>query len=614
MSQQNLAVTTLRNFIPREYFDPFYTPMSAASAYLLETLYEALTSDPENSSIAYHQYLYQCKLDFSLASLERLDKLLSAIKKQRPIQRSNLVDEPKLNKFFIVLITYVGEVFSRARGQAALWFAREEIKDIGLLTNQPQPTSLWFPDEDVINDRIWSNISLIEQSAFFIVLFSRDKKTITLDNVEYFLPVHPILNMLVGDQTYPLYDYVINNLKAFNEQLPSITAIPQQPIISIDVGLKQKLQNLQQHQRYYLQVRKPTWVKESAEDPLFKQIKALGSLYKRGKVVWAALVQANESLFSPRDRNKFASLGEVIYDPTGRTHIRELLNLANKLNNLKNTKPLEADQLTHVQRLTNESEAVSGANFPKSLSSLPIKVSSIFFWRRHLPNGFLSQTFFPILISEECEDAIAVLPSRFWSEEFVEAWLAAAREEFNGSDFNIMPKLLEKEENHLPAWTLSTSVSPEEFRKSDLFPELTDLFPDHIYPEELIKVKSDQPINSEFDPSSLQWIQMLHDAEKAPTEEERQRLIEEARKYNSENFITGTLRRDGVVKITSPRKETLSETQKALEEQMELEKYNRDIDQFMENLRRKDRKTTIAPEYKILICVVIALFLIKLFS
>lgn len=606
----------LEDLIARENFDPFYAPMSTAAAHLLETLYEGLADDSEKSSIAYHRYLNQCKMDFSLASLARLDDFLIKLKEQKPIQRDQLADDLKIRNFFIVLAAYVGEVFSRARCQTALWFAREEIKNISILTSKFQPASLWFPQEDAIHERILANISLFEQSSFFIVLFSRDKKSITLENIGCFLPAHPVMDMLVGEQTYHLYDYVVNNLKAFDEQIPTDTAIPLVPHVCIDINFKQQLQALKEHQRYYLQMRKPTWIKEDIQDPLFVQLNSLDTLYKEGKVVWAAVVQANQSLFLPRDRNKFSSLGEIIYDPTGRTHIRELLNLAERFGNLKNSAPVDVDQLNHAQRLSNERDAVSGERFPKSLSGLPIQVSSLFFWRKHLPNGLLSQNFLPVLISDKCE-SVMVLPSRFWPQEFIDVWLSAARKDFNGQDFNLMPNLLEKEENLLPAWTLSTDLTPEYFRSNDLFPKLTDLFPDHVYPENPIKFAkktSDQPL---FDPMTLKWWEMLAAADKATNESEKHRLNEEAKKFRAENFMTFSAMSDGTSKIEAPRSQALSEI-KNIEEiyTRSMSKQSRqsilDIDDYAEESWKRSRKTTIAPEYKIIIFIVIALIILKL--
>lgn len=607
MIDENKLKDSLSEVVAREYFDPFYTPMSVASTFLLEILYEALEEDPESSGIAYHQYIKQCNMDFSLASLARLDQFLISLNEQSPSDQIKDFNDPKIDKLFMVLVAYIGEVFTRARGQAALWFARDEIKNIRLIFNKPMPASLWF--EETTDELLFINSELIEQYSNFIILFSRDKEPLNLENIYVFLPVCPVLNMLLGKQTYSLYDYVINNLQAFGEDLPKGHDIPSESKVFIDLDLKKKLHDLGMQQRYYLQIRKPTHIEDDKSNPIFKQVSALSDLYKEGKVVWAALVQANQSLYLPKHRNKFTSWGEVIYDPTGRTHIRELLTLAEKLSQLKETIPYIADQIRHARRLSNETEAVSGIDYPKSLSKLPVKVSSIMFWRKHLPNGLLSQGFFPILISEKYEGAVTVLPSRLWPEEYVEAWLSAARQEFDGHDFNIMPNILEKEEKLLPIWTLSTSVLPEEFTKECLFPKLTDLFPDHIYPDQVITIQQDKDEQPLFDPVTLKWWEMQAAADNATTEEEKQRLEREAKKFHSENFMTFAVHRDGSTKVTMPKTQG-SHTSDILQiGDFQDEKLK--VEQEMEEFRRKNR-SFIAPEYKILICAFIALIIIKM--
>lgn len=232
---------------------------------------------------------------------------------------------------------------------------------------------------------------------------------------------------------------------------------------------------------------RPYFIKKDGTDPLFNQYLNLENLYKEGRVVWAAVVQANHSMFLPRDSKKYTSLGEIVYDPYGRTHIGKLIKLAEMLVNLKNAPPDKLDQLSHHNRLNNGKECVFGADYPKSLSRLPIKVSSLVIYRKHLPNGLLSQSFFPILISDKCEGIATILPSRFWPKEFVSAWLDAAREKHNGNDYDLMPEFIKNESESFTSCNSST----------DLYPKLTEFYPDHLEYIEDYKKNSLKQINSE---------------------------------------------------------------------------------------------------------------------
>ena len=465
-------------------------PMSKTTSNFLKLLYEGLNSEnEEESSIIYQKYLNQCKLDFSLTSLANLDQLLLALKKQQPMQIEQL-DDVKYNRFFLFIMVYVGEVFSRAIGQAVYWFEQKEIKNINDFFIKPRPASLWFFQDKAENDLLIVNEDLVNKSTSYLVLYSRDKKKLNFENIEFFLPFKIVINMLFGDQSYTLYEYVVRNLKAIGVSKPKdIDPLPLQFVSLID-DLTDQLNLLKPYQRYYLQIRKPLWVKANTEDVFFKQLKALSLLYKEAKVVWASLVQANQSMFFPRDNNKYSSLGEIIYDPTGWTSYKALEGYAQKLADLIENKVTEGDQLSHATRLRDGQDTISGAEYPKSLSKLPLKVSSILFWRKHLPNGLLSLNSFPILITNEQEGVVTVLPARFWPQSFVDKWLEAARLEFNGNDRNIQPKLFEMESQGIPPWRGGNSVNPDDFHKEDLFPKITDVFTDHIYPTEEISIGS----------------------------------------------------------------------------------------------------------------------------
>lgn len=186
-----------------------------------------------------------------------------------------------------------------------------------------------------------------------------------------------------------------------------------------DIDISSKLDELPASMRHYLQVIAPHWLHH---DLLYQQILAMPMLYRHGRVVWAALVQANSLMFQSRPEN---CPGEVVYDPSGKTELTTLLEMAQKLYRLKNTTPVQPDQRAYAENLTGEMSRLFAHTFPQSLAPLPLKISGLWFWRPHLPNGMLSLTYFPILLCDDEAFAgqVMPLPSLFWPETLQQYWL-----------------------------------------------------------------------------------------------------------------------------------------------------------------------------------------------
>lgn len=62
-----------------------------------------------------------------------------------------------------------------------------------------------------------------------------------------------------------------------------------------------------------------------------------------------------------------------------------------------------------------------GFDIPNSITPLPLKSTSLFVWRLHLPNGIL-QSSFPILISDETAE-VTILPAKFWDPAYYDEWI-----------------------------------------------------------------------------------------------------------------------------------------------------------------------------------------------
>lgn len=180
---------------------------------------------------------------------------------------------------------------------------------------------------------------------------------------------------------------------------------------------KKLLKNFDVIDYAYLQMIKPSWM--NRKELLTEQLNQLSHLYLEGKVVWACVVQANAMLWTEKD--PYSCPAEVVYDPTGKASFAELAEVADTLYSLKYTKPKDPILAEYAEHITNELTRIIGKDVPNVITPLPLKISSIFIWRMHLPNGVL-QRFLPILISDKT-DVTTVLPAVFWHEDIYQDWI-----------------------------------------------------------------------------------------------------------------------------------------------------------------------------------------------
>lgn len=226
-----------------------------------------------------------------------------------------------------------------------------------------------------------------------------------------------------------------------------------------DIAIIDCIRQLPIKYRPYLQVY-PDWLTE--KDELYRQIKAMTNLYKKGKVVWGALIQSNKLMFDTSEPTANCP-GEVIFDPTGQTDVDTLRQMAHQLFLLKNSSPTELDQQAYAQHLKNERTRVFNMLFPQSIAPLNLRMSTTWFWRLHLPNGVLSLGYFPILVCEEGNGEVMVLPSYFWPIKFKNDWIDASVES-QGGFANLEKSVFDK---------LDTG---EIYAPKDLLPPLSSLF------------------------------------------------------------------------------------------------------------------------------------------
>ena len=237
------------------------------------------------------------------------------------------------------------------------------------------------------------------------------------------------------------------------------------PQLDSHLNINQAINRLQANQRHYLQTVIPEWMKT---DDLFSQISAMPKLYREGKVVWAAVVQANNLLFSPD--NGASAPAEVVFDPTGQTSPEQLIAARDTLYALKNTQPEDEAARRYAEHLTGESSRLFNFPYPQNLGENDLVCSTVWIWCMHLPDGMLSMPVFPILYHPDTDGRIMPLPARFWPEALYRQWIQQSMQE-HGSNCDLLPTILAQEKQG----------SPFESRhlQNQVFPPLTRLFPNH---------------------------------------------------------------------------------------------------------------------------------------
>lgn len=176
--------------------------------------------------------------------------------------------------------------------------------------------------------------------------------------------------------------------------------------------------NLDKTDFSYLQMIPPVWM---LDDPLYEQLAQLPHLYLEGRVVWGCVVQANAALWS--EDNSSSCPAELLFDPTGKADVDTLKAVAKQLYALKDTTPTDPDLLAYAEHITDENTNLMNHDVPDVISPLPLKTTSMFIWRLHLPNGVL-QKVLPILVSDKTPH-VTVLPAKFWDKPLYDDWMDA---------------------------------------------------------------------------------------------------------------------------------------------------------------------------------------------
>jgi hypothetical protein len=146
----------------------------------------------------------------------------------------------------------------------------------------------------------------------------------------------------------------------------------------------------------------------------------------QGPVVWASLVVATTDLFQRGDRDDH---GVIVYPSALHMHdnLDGVVAAASSLRDLWETeRTLDASEEVWRKRLQGSTwfapEPVPGIEPIGAFLAASVRVV-----RKHLPNGILSGSCFPVVVNPGCHSPV-ILPERFWPRTMKDSWASSSQQ------------------------------------------------------------------------------------------------------------------------------------------------------------------------------------------
>jgi hypothetical protein len=162
----------------------------------------------------------------------------------------------------------------------------------------------------------------------------------------------------------------------------------------------------------------PAWM--PANEALREILNRQDLLLTQGRIVWAALIQANKLMFSP-GKDDCPALLLYSHDPYFDARPHELRSMASSVFKLKNTAPANPEEKAVADLITDEMDRSMGWKLPDAVTDKDACTATFLVFRKHIPNGVLSAGSFPIL-THPSTPATMVLPFEFWPIELIVLW------------------------------------------------------------------------------------------------------------------------------------------------------------------------------------------------
>jgi hypothetical protein len=174
--------------------------------------------------------------------------------------------------------------------------------------------------------------------------------------------------------------------------------------------------------RWMKQVRAeaPAWMTASG-DPVRVFYEKQETLFRKGRIGWGALVEADDGVFARGDDDL---PGVLLFSEDEYFDARpaELAAIGARLLELKSAGAVGAFELSRFAQLVrNDSGRPLGVPVPAALSAREPMLSSFVAIRAHLPEGILAGAWFPVLIHPSSVVPM-IVPCPFWPPALVAAW------------------------------------------------------------------------------------------------------------------------------------------------------------------------------------------------
>jgi len=347
--------------------------------------------------LAHRAMLKKCRLDYSVASLSRIDAFLDALRITYKPARDAFLDHPENQNLLYFLAFYVGEVVGRALGAPPLWLSYEDATKIA-------------PD----HDQMFS-------ACFETSVCCRYPDDLTA-KVDFFMPLYALFTRLLSADSGKSIRFSAGLfLPLGSDASPSATTPTPAFVPGLFGSARSGYSPPDAAARRQHRLVRPWWGNGHKMSIL---LDSADRLMNTGRLVWGTLVQANKILFEPE--YQIGAGGEVIYDPSGRLPPEELVALASQLFALKGTAQRNAGLAALSAHLADEMTPAFGMDIPPPLCPQPLKLSSTYFDQFFLPDGMLTLRHFPLLISDDLPGLVMILPWQLWPVDLAGQWRAAS--------------------------------------------------------------------------------------------------------------------------------------------------------------------------------------------
>jgi hypothetical protein len=146
-------------------------------------------------------------------------------------------------------------------------------------------------------------------------------------------------------------------------------------------------------------------------------------LRDQGRVVWGALVQANNVLFDPDNRMTLPANAIYSTERYFDDRVDELRRLGRELFDLKGTRPRDPELTRFANIVTSETRRVMKKQIPPEYcDDRKVYFTTLLIQPSHLPDGYLAEGFFPLVICPGETPATMILPAHYWPKGLRRIW------------------------------------------------------------------------------------------------------------------------------------------------------------------------------------------------